>query len=483
MNWTLAVPEIVLAVCAMAILIFGVLWKSRSVTLACTMLSLGALLLTAVLAVSTPLGGAYHGLFVVDRFAVFMKVLIVAGAALSLVLALDYNVRERIDRFEFPVLILLCTVGMMIMASAANLMSLYIGLELQSLSMYVMAAFARDNVRSSEAGLKFFVLGALASGLLLYGISLAYGFSGTMEFGRLAQSFSGEAFAGGTATTGLVIGVVFIVAGLAFKISAVPFHMWTPDVYEGAPAPVTAFMSTAPKVAAIALLLRALEVPFGHLGGQWQQLVVLISIASMLLGSLAAIGQTNIKRLMAYSSITHVGYMLIGLASVSVAGSSAVMYYLLAYTFTNLAAFIVITVMAKYAPDDEISGYAGLAYRSPPLALALSAGLLSLAGIPPFVGFFAKLYLFLAAIQTGSLGLQVLVIWALIMSAISLYYYGRIIHTMWMRDATETVPVRPAFSQGLALFTSVVGVVAFGILAAPFLAATQLAASTFGIGR
>ncbi len=309
-NWTLALPEIVLACCAMAILVFGVLWKRGNPSLACSMLGLGALMLAAVLAMSAPLGVGYSGLFSVDRFAVFTKLLILAGAGLSLVLAIDYNVQTGIDRFEFPVLILLCTVGMMTMASAANLMSLYIGLELQSLSIYVMAAFNRDDVRSSEAGLKYFVLGALASGLLLYGISLTYGFSGSMDFAQIRTAFTGESPA-----AGLVVGVVFIVAGLAFKISAVPFHMWTPDVYEGAPTAVTAFMSTAPKVAAIALLLRSLEVPFGHLGPEWQQLVVLVSIASMLLGSLAAIGQTSIKRLMAYSSIGHMGYALIGLAT------------------------------------------------------------------------------------------------------------------------------------------------------------------------
>ncbi len=473
MNWTLAIPEIVLAVCAMAILIFGVLWKSCSVTLACTMLGLGALLLTAVLEVSTPLGAAYHGLFVVDRFAVFMKVLIVAGAALSVVLALDYNVRERIDRFEFPVLILLCTVGMMIMASAANLMSLYIGLELQSLSMYVMAAFARDNVRSAEAGLKFFVLGALASGLLLYGISLAYGFSGTMEFGRLAQSFSGEAFAGGTATTGLVIGVVFIVAGLAFKISAVPFHMWTPDVYEGAPTPVTAFMSTAPKVAAIALLLRALEVPFGHLGGQWQQLIVLISIASMLLGSLAAIGQTNIKRLMAYSSIGHMGYALIGLAAGTQEGIQGVLIYMVTYVFMSAGVFGIIIAMRRGGLAlERISDLSGLARTAPMLAAAMAIIMFSMAGIPPMSGFIGKLFVFRAAIDAGYNALAVI---GVLTSVVGGYYYLRVIKVMYFDAAQPAFDVR---ATSLSFVTAVGALVTllFFVFPAPVVVAAQAAA-------
>src|SRR5579875_3738656 len=315
MNWKLALPEIVLACCGLGILVFGVLRK-RDSSLICTMLCLGAFLMTAVIMLSTPLGLAYNGQFTVDAFAVFMKLLILAGAAMAIIVALDYNRREGINRFEFPVLILFSTVGMMIMASAANLMTLYLGLELQSLAIYVLAAFARDDLRSSEAGLKYFVLGALASGLLLYGISLVYGFSGTMDFGRIVHLWSGA----GAVPAGVVIGVVFIVAGLAFKISAVPFHMWTPDVYEGAPTPVTSFMGTAPKVAAMALLLRTLEVPFGHLLGQWHQLIYVVSVASMLLGSLAAIGQWNIKRLMAYSSIGHMGYALIGLAVGTSAG-------------------------------------------------------------------------------------------------------------------------------------------------------------------
>ena len=433
------------------------------------MLSLGALLLAAVLTLSAPLGSSYGGLFAVDHFAVFAKLLILAGAALSLILSIDYNVQTGIDRFEFQVLILLCTVGMMIMASATNMMSLYIGLELQSLSIYVMAAFNRDDLRSSEAGLKYFVLGALASGLLLYGISLAYGFSGTMDFGQLAMAFSG-----GTPAAGLVIGVVFIVAGLAFKISAVPFHMWTPDVYEGAPTPVTAFMSTAPKVAAIALLLRALEVPFGHLTPQWTQLIVLISIASMLLGSLAAIGQTSIKRLMAYSSIGHMGYALIGLAVGTPAGIQGVLIYMVTYVFMSAGVFACIIAMRRRGRAlDKIADLSGLARTDPMLALALGVFMFSMAGIPPFSGFFGKLYVFFAAVQSGYWTLAVI---GVLTSVVGAYYYLRVVKVMYFDDS------QPAFDARSPSLSFVAGVGAlvttlFFVFPAPIVNAAQAAAA------
>src|SRR3546814_319234 len=250
-------------------------------------------------------------MFVVDGFAIYAKILILAGAALSLVLAEPFNRREGITQFEFPILILFATLGMMMMVSASDLISFYLGLELQSLSLYVVAAIQRDTIRSSEAGLKYFVLGALSSGILLYGMSMVYGFAGTTSFAGLAQIFSG----GGEVSIGVIVGLVFLIAGLAFKISAVPFHMWTPDVYEGAPTPVTTFFAVAPKVAAMALLVRVLIGPFGDLFAQWQQVVWVLSIASMLLGSLAAIPQTNIQRLLAYSTIGHVGFILVGSAA------------------------------------------------------------------------------------------------------------------------------------------------------------------------
>ncbi len=469
MNWTLALPEIVLALSAMAILIFGVLWKANNPAFTCSMLGLGALVLTAALVVTAPLGTAYAGLFSVDHFAVYAKLLILAGSALSLILSIDYNVKTGIDRFEFPVLILLCTTGMMTMVSATNMMSLYIGLELQSLSIYVMAAFNRDDLRSSEAGLKYFVLGALASGLLLYGISLAYGFSGTMDFGQLAQ-----AFGNGVPAAGLVVGVVFIVAGLAFKISAVPFHMWTPDVYQGAPTAVTAFLSTAPKVAAIVLLLRVLEVPFGHMTPQWTQLIVLISIASMLLGSLAAIGQTSIKRLMAYSSIGHMGYALIGLAVGTQAGIQGVLIYMVTYVFMSAGVFACIIAMRRRGrPLEQISDLGGLARTDPMLALAFAIFMFSMAGIPPFSGFFGKLYVFYAAVQAGYWTLAVI---GVLTSVLGAYYYLRVIKVMYFDDAQPAFDLRaPSLS-----FVAAVGAVVttlFFVFPAPIVGAAQAAAA------
>jgi len=278
MNWFLALPEIVLACCGMAILMLGVAQRRDSFFLA-SMLTVGAFLLAAALVLAGPAGQGYNGLFTTDTFSAFVKLLVLAAACLGVIVSLDYNAHANLRRFEFPVLMLYATVGMMVMVSATNLMSLYLGLELQSLSIYVLAAFARDELRSAEAGLKYFVLGSLASGLLLYGISLVYGFAGTMAFAGLVQVLADPAHA----SAGLIVGIVFMIAGLAFKISAVPFHMWTPDVYEGAPTPVTAFMSTAPKVAGIALLVRVMASPFGHLLVEWQQVIIVVSILSMLL--------------------------------------------------------------------------------------------------------------------------------------------------------------------------------------------------------
>jgi NADH-quinone oxidoreductase subunit N len=342
MNWSLAVPELVMALSALAILLIGVFQK-RDATLICTMIALGVMAMTAVLVFSTASGSAYGGLFISDAFSKYAKLLILGGGALSLMLALDYNALQKISRFEFPVLLMMSTVGMMVMASASNLMTLYMGLELQSLAIYVLAAFAREDVRSSEAGLKYFVLSALASGLLLYGISLTYGFSGSMDFGHIAQAVTDPA----GVSTGLVVGIAFIITGLAFKLSAVPFHMWTPDVYEGAPTSVTAFMSTAPKVAPFVVLLRVMFGPFGHVAIEWQPIIVLVAIASMLLGSFAAIAQKSIKRLMAYSSIGHMGYALIGLAAGTESGVRGVLVYLLTYVVMSAGAFACIIAMRR----------------------------------------------------------------------------------------------------------------------------------------
>jgi NADH-quinone oxidoreductase subunit N len=330
-------------------------------------------------------------------------------------------------------------------------------------------------LKSTEAGIKFFLLSAMSTAVLLYGMAMLYGVTGATTLVDISRVLTGPPSAAA------LLSVTMLVAGLGFKIAAAPFQLWTPDVYQGAATPATAFFSVGSKAAGFAVILRIFNGALPGISSEWAILFGVLAFVTMTVGNLVAIVQTNIKRLMAYSSITHVGYMLIGLAAANADGSSAVMFYLLAYTFTNLGAFIVITIMANYAPDDEISGYVGLAQRSPAYAIALTVALLSLAGIPPFVGFFAKLYLFLVAIRANSVGLQLLVIWALIMSAVSLYYYGRIIHAMWMRDAVEPARVRAAsFSQGLALAASLAGIVAFGIFATPFLNATVSASAIFG---
>ena len=467
-HWALALPEIVLALLGLLILVYGVT-RPRDSALACTMLVLAALLVTAGLVVQSPDGVAYGGLIVSDAFSRFAQVLILAGAALTTILALDYNERQEIARFEFPLLVVFSTIGMLVMAQAASLMTLYMGLELQSLAIYVLCSFARDDVRSSEAGLKYFVLSALASGLLLYGISLCYGFSGTMEFSLIARAVA----APGGASVGLVIGIVFIVAGLAFKLSAVPFHMWTPDVYEGAPTPVTAFMSTAPKVAPFAVLLRAMVVPFGHVLHDWQQLIILVAICSMILGSLAAIGQTSIKRLMAYSSIGHMGYALIGLAAGSEAGIRGTLIYLVTYVFMNAGTFACIVAMRRRGHAlERIADLGGLAKTDPVLALVMAVLMFSMAGVPPMSGFFGKLFVFQAAVQSG---LWTLAVIGVLTSVIGLYYYLRVVKVMYFDEAEEAFDPRASSLS----FVAVVGglfTFLFFLVPAPVVQAAETAA-------
>ncbi len=467
MNWTLALPEIVLACLGMAILVFGVVRKQDSTVLA-TMFTIGAFLITGLLVATQPAGYGFNGQFVSDAFATFNKELILVGGILALMLSLDWNRSQGIARFEYPVLVLFCTVGMMVMVSASNLMSLYLGLELQSLALYVLAAFARDNLRSSEAGLKYFVLSGLASGLLLYGISLVYGFSGTMDFRALhSVLMTPEA-----APPGLIIGVVFVLVGLAFKISAVPFHMWTPDVYEGAPTPVTMFFATGPKVAAMALLLRVMGTSFAELVPAWQSLIVLMSVGSMVLGALAAIGQKNIKRLMAYSSIGHMGYALIGLAVGTADGVRGVLVYMTVYVLMTAGTLACIMAMKRDGkPVEQISDFSGLATTDPGLAMALSVFMFSLAGIPLMAGFFAKLYIFLAAVKGGLYALAVI---GVLTSVVGAFYYIRVVKVMYFDAPAAAFDRRPpALSFVVAatgLFTAL-----FFLFPAPVVDAAELA--------
>ena len=400
-----ALPELFLAGVIMLLLMFGVFQKGgiKDNDVAAfnivSMLSMVSLILAVFLLI--PITGpritTFADMFVIDVFAVFSKSLVLVAAAFGILMSRDFMERHHIARFEFPILILFAALGMMLMISANDLISLYVGLEMQSLSLYVMAAIQRDDERATEAGLKYFVLGAVASGLLLYGASLVYGFAGTTNFDALAVLFNG-----GETSTGVVIGIVFILAGLSFKVSAVPFHMWTPDVYEGAPTPVTAFFAVAPKIAALALFLRVMIGPFGGLIEHWQQIIVLVSILSMALGAFAAINQRNIKRLMAYSSIGHVGYALVGLAAGTEIGVRGVLIYLSIYLVMNIGTFACILCMRRGGRMvEEIDDLAGLGKTHPLLAATLVVFMFSLAGIPPLAGFFGKLYVFLAAIESG----------------------------------------------------------------------------------
>jgi NADH-quinone oxidoreductase subunit N len=466
MNWTLALPEIVLGISGLLILAGGVMPK-RDTFFPVAMAVIGAFVLTAALVLGQGEGTAFMGQYVSDGFSRFAKVLILLGAALSLVLALDFNEKAGLDRFEYPVLMLFATEGMLVMVSANDLMSLYIGLELLSLSLYVIAAFDRDNPRSAEAGLKYFVLGALASGLLLYGASLVYGFAGTTNFDRLA-----DALTGGHAGMGLVVGLVFVLAGLCFKISAVPFHMWTPDVYEGAPTPVTAFFATAPKVAGIALLMRVLVGPFGDMAAQWQQVIWVASIGSMALGAFAALGQRNIKRLMAYSSIGHVGYALMGLTVATDAGFRGVLVYMAIYLVMNLGTFAVLVAMRRQGRAlEQVEDLAGLGRTDPAMALWMAIFMFSMAGVPPMAGFFGKLYVFLAAVQEG---FWVLAVVGVLTSVVGAYYYLRIIKVMYFDAAAAPLDARAA---GVTVVMAGTGLLTllFFLFPAPIIAAAQAA--------
>ncbi len=469
MNWTIALPEIVLSVLGMMILLFGVL-RRRDSTQVCTMMVLGAFLFTGFLVVTRVGGVGYLGQFTVDRFAIFIKALVLVGAALALMLSLDYSREQGIARFEYPVLMLFAVVGMMGMASATNLMTLYLSLELQSLALYVMAAFARDELRSSESGLKYFVLGALASGLLLYGISLVYGFSGSMDYRVLMRALASPA----EASPGLIVGVVFMIAGLAFKTAAAPFHMWTPDVYEGAPTPVTAFLSTAPKIAAMALFVRAMIQPFGHLLISWQLLLEIISIASMVIGALAAIGQTSIKRLMAYSSIGHVGYALIGLAVGTPVGIRGVLVYLIVYIFMSAGTWASVIAMRRRGRAlEKIDDLSGLARTDPALALAFAVFMFSMAGIPPLSGFFGKLYVFLAAIQAQLFTLAII---GVLSSVVASYYYLRIVKVMYFDAPAPAFDRRPTALSFVAAVTGLFTLLFF-VFPGPLVAAAGTAAA------
>jgi NADH-quinone oxidoreductase subunit N len=472
-DMSLALPEMVLAAAAMALLILGALRGEASTRLV-SWLAVAVLIVVFLVALS---GGSerrigFYGMFVTDAFALFMKALVLLGSAVTILVAMSYNEEQRIARFEFPVLVLLATTGMMVMISANDLITLYVGLELQNLALYVVASFDRDSPRSSEAGLKYFVLGGLSSGMLLYGLSMVYGFTGTTAFAELARMLA----VGAPAPTGLIVGLAFVVVGLAFKVSAVPFHMWTPDVYEGAPTPVSMFFAVAPKMAALALFIRFMVAPFGPLIGEWRQIIVFLSIASMVFGAVAAIAQPNIKRLMAYSSIGHVGYLLIGLAVGTAEGIRGVLVYLAIYLFMNVGAWAVILCMRRQGRMlEEIADLAGMSRTRPGLALALAIFMFSLAGIPPAAGFFAKLYIFFAAIDAKLTGLAVV---GVVTSVVGAFYYLRVVKVMYFDEPTGALdsPIAGEL-KGVLLVTALVTLFFF-LLPGPVVGSAEVAASS-----
>jgi NADH-quinone oxidoreductase subunit N len=437
-------PELVLAAGSMVLLMLGAYRGGPQTTGLVTALAIGLLMVTGVLECMLPAGKlvTFGGSFIVDDFAKFLKILALIGSVATLVLSAEY-LADQSRIFEYPILVLLSTLGMMVLISAGDLITLYLGLELMSLALYVVAASNRDNAKSTEAGLKYFVLGALSSGMLLYGASLIYGFTGTV-------SFAGIAAAAKTGSVGIVFGLVFLLAGLCFKVSAVPFHMWTPDVYEGAPTPVTAFFASAPKVAALAVFTRVALTAFPGIVSQWQQIVVFVAIASMVLGSFAAIGQSNIKRLMAYSSIGHMGFALVGLAAGTPEGAQGVLVYIAIYVAMTLGSFAIILAMKRGGQHVEnISDFAGLSRTNPLLAFFFAMLLFSLAGIPPLAGFFAKFYVFVAAIKAGLFTLAVVGVLA---SVVGAYYYLTIIKVMYFDEPLAKLdPMRVELRTVLAV--------------------------------
>ncbi len=469
-------PEIVLSLFAMAGLMGAVYTTKDGLAPALTW---GTAILFVIMAFYIGVTGegsrvAFDGMFVDDAFSRFAKITILLSAAAILIISQDYMLKTDLLRFEFPMLIVLAVVGMMIMVSAGDLIALYMGLELQSLALYVVASLRRDSVRSTEAGLKYFVLGALSSGLLLYGASLTYGFAGTTQFGGIIEATQGDM------PLGLLFGLVFILAGLAFKVSAAPFHMWTPDVYEGSPTPITALFATAPKVAAMALFARVVHDAFGGVIGDWQQIVVFLSIVSMFLGAIAAIGQTDIKRLMAYSSISHMGFALMGLAAGTAAGVEAMLIYMSIYVAMNIGTFAFILTMERDGRHvTEISSLSAFASKEPTKAMAILILMFSLAGVPPLLGFFGKYAVLLAAVDAGLIWLAVA---GVIASVIGAFYYIRIVYLMYFGEAREGLDGRMGLMQyaGLLVMAAVLilgavpGINLFGIEAPAHSAAAML---------
>ena len=475
-DFLTVLPEVFLSLYAMlALVVFVYTGKDKHASLSIWLTSGVFLVLAASIGLSTaPDTTSFNGMFVDDSFARFCKIVILLSAAVVLVMGQDYAAKREMLKFEYPLLVALSVVGMMVMVSAGSLLTLYMGLELQSLALYVIAAFQRDSAKSTEAGLKYFVLGALSSGLLLYGSSLVYGFAGTVEFAGIMQ-----ATYGGDLSMGLLLGLVFVISGMAFKVSAAPFHMWAPDVYEGAPTPVTAFFATAPKMAATGLFARVVHDAFGGVIGDWQQVVAVLSVVSIFLGSVAAIGQRDIKRLMAYSSIAHMGFALMGLASGTAFGVQAMLIYMVIYVTMNIGMFAFILSMERDGnPVSDISALNMYSKQEPLKALCVGALMFSMAGVPPLIGFFGKFYVLRAAYDANMAWLAVAGVLA---SVIGAFYYIRIVYFMYFGEASEPLDGKPVRALHVTLVISAALMIAgtffslFGIEALAEIAAGSLA--------
>ena len=450
-DLAILIPEIILALFAMGGLLMAVYTTKDGMAPALTWATALVMVIIAFYIGVTGQGTreAFGGMFVDDAFARFAKVTILLSAAAVLVIGQDYMLKHDLLRFEYPMLVVLAVIGMMVMVSAGDLIALYMGLELQSLALYVVAALRRDSVKSTEAGLKYFVLGALSSGILPYGASLVYGFAGTTEFAGII-----DATAGGDIPIGLLLGLVFVTAGLAFKVSAAPFHMWTPDVYEGAPTAITALFATAPKVAAMALFARVVHDAFGNAIDDWQQIVAFLAVLSMFLGSIAAIGQTDIKRLMAYSSIAHMGFALMGLASGTAQGVEAMLLYMAIYVTMNIGTFAFILSMEKDGQHvTTISSLSSFSSREPTKAIAILLLMFSLAGVPPLLGFFGKYAVLWAAIDAGMIWLAVA---GAVASVIGAYYYLRIVYLVYFGEDREGLDGRMTLMPYIGLMVAAV---------------------------
>jgi NADH-quinone oxidoreductase subunit N len=469
-SLALTAPELILSVGAIVLMLVAAYAGDKATRFvsaaSVALLAAAGLSLTGVAGSG---GSAFNGLYSADAFGAFAKVLVYIAAAVSILIAPRWFEREDRLRAEYPVLLLFSAVGMGMMASATNLLSLYVGLELQSLAAYVLASFMLRDTRSAEAGLKYFVLGSLASGILLYGMSLLYGFSGTTDYAGVAKAL------GDGVSLGELFGIVFLLAGMAFKVSAVPFHMWTPDVYEGAPTPVTAFFASAPKVAAIAMLVRVSVTGMGTATHDWQQIIIFMALASIIVGAVGAIGQSNIKRLLAYSSINNVGFALIGLAAGTEAGVAAIMSYMAIYIVMTLGSFLCVLQMRDQsgAPVETIASLSGLSQTNKALAAALAVFMFSLAGIPPLFGFWAKFLVFEAAVKAGLFPLAAFGIAA---SVIGAFYYLKIIKTMYFDEPAELYAKNESWLER-ALIAASAGFIVLGYGLIPVLGSASAAAA------